>query len=148
MRALARRFRLLGASRVYETEAVGVADAPRFLNAAVLLETSLTPAELKYGELRKVEAHLGRSRGPDRNAPRTIDIDIALYDCLVLEDADAGLRLPDPEILVHAYVACPLADLAPDLEHPVSGEPLANIAQRLAAGTNLQVVELSLPVGL
>lgn len=123
---LAERCRLLAVSPVYETLPVGTIDQPNFLNAAALIETDLSPAALKADVLQVVERSLGRRRTTDRNAPRTIDLDIALYGRRVTEVGDR--RIPDPEILRYAHLARPLADLAPTLTHPETGETLGEIA--------------------
>jgi 2-amino-4-hydroxy-6-hydroxymethyldihydropteridine diphosphokinase len=132
--------RLLAVSRVYETAPVGRTDQPPFLNAAVLLETACLRVELKEQVITGIETELGRRRDPtDKNAPRTIDIDIAIW--CGESRAGCGQRRAgaeplacDPEILRHAHVAVPLAELAPDLVHPDSGEALSVIAARLTAG--------------
>ena len=126
---LAERCRLLAVSPVYETTPVGTTDQPNFLNAAALIESDLSPAALKAEVLQPIEQRLGRRRSADKNAPRTIDLDIALYGQRVTE---VGHRhIPDPEILRYPHLARPLADLAPDFVHPVSGKTLGEIAQRL-----------------
>ena len=122
------RVELVAASRVFETEPVGRRRVPTFLNAAVELKTSLGPRSLKFRVLRWVEAALGRVRTDDRNAPRVIDLDIALFGDRVLSDSEAGIEIPDPEILRYPHVVVPLADLAPDRCHPASGEALREIA--------------------
>lgn len=124
---LTRRLPVLAVSRVYRTAPVG-APGPPFLNAAVLVSTRLPPARLKLEVLRPVEARLGRRRTADRNAPRTIDLDIALYDDLILEDRLVGVTLPDPDLATCAHVALPLADVAPQVRDPVSGRTLGEIA--------------------
>ena len=127
---LAAHGRLLAVSAVYETAPVGNPDDPAFFNAAVALETDLPPAELKQA-LAAVEQQLGRQRSADPNAPRTIDVDISLYDDAVV---DLGKRrIPDPEILLYPHIAVPLADVAPAYRHPETGETLAEIAARVAA---------------
>ncbi len=131
-RKLVERARVLALSRVYETPAVGAPEAPTFWNAAVLIETDLAPLPLKGELLRPLEAELGRERTADRNAPRTLDLDLVLYGDLVLEDPERGLAIPDPDLLRFAHVALPVAELAPDLPHPRTREPLAEIARRLA----------------
>lgn len=136
---LAERLRLRAVSRVYETEPVGAPGAPPFLNAAVLIETNLAPRALKQDVLRPLEARLGRVRTGDPNAPRTVDVDVALYDELILEDPVNRITLPDPEILTRAHVALPLADLAPDWRHPVTGETLAAIAARFAGSPGVRI---------
>jgi 2-amino-4-hydroxy-6-hydroxymethyldihydropteridine diphosphokinase len=120
-------------SSVYETAPVGRADQASFLNAAILLETRLGPVELKGAVIRRLEERLGRVRDPaDRNAPRTIDVDILLWNEMVGEIL--GRVVPDPDILRYAHVAVPLAEIAPDLIHPVMGERLADIARGLWTG--------------
>lgn len=138
---LGARFSLVAVSRVYRAEPVGAPDAPTFLNAAVAIETDLPPAELKFGHLRPLEAELGRVRTSDPNAPRTIDLDIALAGELIVADAASGIEIPDPEILTRAHVALPLADLAPDAVHPVTGTTLGEIARPLRAEAGIQVYE-------
>jgi 2-amino-4-hydroxy-6-hydroxymethyldihydropteridine diphosphokinase len=137
---LAGSLRVVGASRVYESEAKGSAGAPRFLNAAIMVDTDLAPRVLKFEVLRPIERELGRVRTADPNEPRTIDLDLALYGAVVTEDPTGDLILPDPDILRCAHVTLPLADLAPRLRHPVTGEALGSIAQRLAEASDIRVV--------
>ncbi len=148
---LARIGRILAVSPVYLSEdvaaAAGTGSGAPYLNAALLLETSLSAAELKRQALRPLEAELGRVRdaagaadpdspdpaAPDSIAPVPIDLDLALYDDLVLDDPALGLRLPAPAILLHRHAAQPLADILPDWRHPVDGRSLARIAADLIA---------------
>lgn len=128
VRRLAARFRLRAVSPVYATAPVGKTDQPDFYNAAALIETELDAIELKR-VLQSIEQELGRVRTQDKNAPRTIDLDISLFDDQVL---DVGSRhIPDPEILHYAHIARPLADLAPQLRHPETGQTLQDIARGL-----------------
>jgi 2-amino-4-hydroxy-6-hydroxymethyldihydropteridine diphosphokinase len=143
VRRLASRCRLLAVSPVYETAPVGgdwrrsadrahPADQPNFMNAAALIETDLAAAELKAQVLQVIEQELGRVRTADKNAPRTIDLDITLFDDQVL---DVGRRhIPDPDLLKYPHIAVPLADLAPQYRHPETGQTLQEIAERLPAG--------------
>lgn len=140
VRRLAERFPGLVASQIYATAAVGSPEAPPFLNAAVAIETALPLAELKHGVLRPLEAELGRVRGADRNAPRPIDLDVAFCPGLVLRDAEAGLDLPDPDIVHCAHLALPLADLAPTEVHPLDGRPLEAIAAEFSGDAGVRVV--------
>jgi 2-amino-4-hydroxy-6-hydroxymethyldihydropteridine diphosphokinase len=119
---------VVAASRVFATVPVAARPMAQFLNAAVEIETDLSPEVLKLEILRDIESALGRVRSHDRNAPRTIDLDISLFGNLVLRDEDLGLEIPDPEILTRPHVAIPLADLAPERVHPISGRSLAEIA--------------------
>jgi 2-amino-4-hydroxy-6-hydroxymethyldihydropteridine diphosphokinase len=127
---------------VYETAPVGKTDQPNFLNAAVQMETELSAAALKDEVLRAIEQELGRVLTQNKNAPRTIDLDISLFNDEVL---DAGNRhIPDPEIVQRAYLAWPLADLAPDYRHPETGQTLLQIAQALPDTGLLRRVDLTL----
>jgi len=131
LRRLASRCQLLAVSPVYETAPVGKTDQPNFLNAAALIETDLTATELKTQVLQVIEQELGRVRSEDKNAPRTIDLDIALFGQQVL---DVGPRhIPDPDIFKYPHIAVPLADLAPQQRHPETGQTLLEIAQSLPA---------------
>jgi 2-amino-4-hydroxy-6-hydroxymethyldihydropteridine diphosphokinase len=126
------RLSLLGevaaGSCVYESEAVGDAGQANFLNAAVLLKTELPAARLCEA-LRTIESQLDRVRDPHNcNAPRTIDLDLVLFDDDVLNIGHR--RIPDPDILERSFLAVPLAELDPDLIHPETGESLAAIAER------------------
>lgn len=132
VRRLAERCQLLAVSRAYETEPVGAPDGPNFVNGAVLLATDLDAETLKDGVLLEIEAALGRVRTADKNAPRTVDLDISLFNHEVLEVR--GRRIPEPDILRHAHVARPLADLAPHYRHPETGQTLLEIARSLPQG--------------
>lgn len=129
VRRLAMRCHVLDASPVYETEPVGTTDQANFLNAAILIETELTAADLKVEVLHTIEQELERVRAEDKNAARTIDLDISLFNDEVLEVGER--HIPDPEILEYAHIARPLADLAPDYRHPETGQTLLEIAQSL-----------------
>jgi 2-amino-4-hydroxy-6-hydroxymethyldihydropteridine diphosphokinase len=132
-------------SRVYESAPINAAgeitsDQGPFLNAAVLVETDYYSAfSLKYNVLRFIEKCLGRVRTADRFAPRPIDLDIALYGDRVIDDP--RLTVPDPDILRRAHVALPLADLAPEVVHPVTGQTLAAIAAPFRAAAGIAVRE-------
>ncbi len=131
VRRLASCFHMRAVSPVYETAPVGKTDQPNFLNAAALIETDLSAAQVKQ-VLQALEQELGRARSEDKNAPRTIDLDISLFDDQVL---DMGSRhIPDPDLLKYSHIARPLADLAPQRRHPETGQTLQEIAQRLPAG--------------
>ncbi|MCB9176159.1 MAG: 2-amino-4-hydroxy-6-hydroxymethyldihydropteridine diphosphokinase [Caldilineae bacterium] len=140
LRLLAARSRLIAVSRIFETEPALGARGPAFLNAAAMIETELSPAELKFGLLRGIEGELGRIRLPDKNAPRTIDLDVALYGDRVIDLPDRGIRIPDPDLLAWPHVALPAADLAPDWVHPEDGRRLAEIAAGLEGGSGIRTL--------
>jgi 2-amino-4-hydroxy-6-hydroxymethyldihydropteridine diphosphokinase len=107
-------------SKAWASHAFG-SKGPDFLNACVLFLTPLSPTELKKQVIRPIEAKLGRVRSADRFAPRTIDIDLILFD-----DEPFG-----EEFWSNAFVVVPLADLLPDFDHPFNHEKLARVAEHL-----------------
>lgn len=118
---------LLAVSSVWETRPLGLTGQPNFLNAAAIVETSLSAEQLKRQVLASIEQHLGRVRQADKNAPRPIDLDIVLFNREILT---LGQRhIPDPEIIERPFVAIPLAEIAPEYEHPELGQTLSQIAQ-------------------
>lgn len=119
--ALRERFGDIVASAVYRFPAVGF-DGPDFLNAAAAIDSDLDPFALNDWLHALEDAH-GRDRSGPRFGNRPLDIDIVLYDDLVL-DGPGHLQLPRDD-LKHAFVLMPLAEIAPDLVEPRSGRRLA-----------------------
>lgn len=107
-------------STVWETAPVGTS-GPSFLNAAVLLRVFVPPMILKSLVLRRIEIEMGRIRTLNKNAPRSIDLDILIADGQIVE----------PAIWSRAHLAVPLAEILPDLADPDSGRNLAQVAQEL-----------------
>ena len=103
-------------SSIYETEPVGFAAQRWFLNLVVEAETDLFPMQLLARTL-KIERLLGRVR-TIKNGPRTIDIDILFYGKIVIRSA--ALEVPHPRLAERRFVLAPLAELAPDLRHPLT----------------------------
>jgi 2-amino-4-hydroxy-6-hydroxymethyldihydropteridine diphosphokinase len=119
------------ASAAYITPPQGYTEQDDFWNAAVLVFTALSPITLKKDVLDDIERKLGRVRDPNnKNAPRTIDLDISLWNHDVLEYGEKPWRIPDPDILRFPHVVVPLADLSPDYIHPTEHVALAQIAAR------------------
>lgn len=108
------------ASSVWETKAVG-SDGPNFLNACVLFLSHLQHNQLKDQVIRPIEAQLGRIRYADKNAPRTIDIDLLLFNQTPL----------NIEFWDFAFVAVPLAELIPDFIHPNHKEKMSRFSEQL-----------------
>ena len=117
---LARRpgVEVLEVSTLRETDPVGYADQPRFLNGAAAVETELDPRALLH-ELLAVERELGRTRAGPRFGPRTIDLDLLVYGDR--EVSEPGLTVPHPRLAERAFALEPLAELDPDLEIPGRG---------------------------
>lgn len=102
-------------SRFYQTLPMGFTEQPNFINAVACLETTLSPQTLLL-ELQKIENRQGRIRYGEKNGPRTLDLDILLYDTEIIEEAD--LRIPHPRLEERAFVLIPLLEIAPELILP------------------------------
>ena len=123
---LAAQTRLLAVSSVWETAPLGITDQPNFLNMAALVEIELSAEQLKRDVLRRIETALHRNRTGHRYGPRTIDIDLMLFNRDIF-DLD-GHHIPNSEVLERAFVAIPLAEISPEYRHPETGQTLAAIA--------------------
>lgn len=114
-------------STAWESPSVGE-PGPDFLNAVVRINSALQPNDLKDRVIHPIEAQLGRVRTEDKNAPRPIDIDILVVDQQTYTD----------EVWIYPHLALPLAELIPDLTHPVTGETIASVADRLVRSTPIR----------
>jgi len=125
---------LLKRSSLYKTPPVGYDNQPDFINAAALLETTLEPSVL-LAQLLAIETAQGRKR-PFPNAPRVLDLDLLLYDDLVMNTPT--LTLPHPRLHERGFVLFPLAEIAPDM---MIAEK-ASVADLLAACTDKDIEKL------
>ncbi|HET7160773.1 MAG TPA: 2-amino-4-hydroxy-6-hydroxymethyldihydropteridine diphosphokinase [Burkholderiales bacterium] len=122
--------RLARVSSLYRSGPVGYLDQPDFINAVAEIETALRPHAL-LDELFKIERGAGRVRDFP-NAPRTLDLDLLLYEDFVCEEP--ALTLPHPRMHERAFVLAPLAEIAPQLEIPGRG-PVATLLARVDIGS-------------
>ncbi len=129
---LSLRTRIIGVSTVYLTEPEGRRKEALFYNCVVEVDTVIPPEELKYMVLRGIEDDLGRRRVEDKFAERTIDLDLILYEDLIL-DTDR-LKIPDPQILIRPFLVMPLKELRPGLRLPGSGLKIDDVAGKLKPG--------------
>ncbi len=118
--------RVQAISTVWESHAVGT-DASNFLNACLLFITSIAPENLKEQVIHRIEAKLGRVRNENKNAPRTIDIDIVMAD-------GTPVNL---EFWNYVFVVVPMADLAPEFLHPTTHEKLIDASDLLRSQTRI-----------
>ncbi len=116
------------ASRIHETDAVGPGEQGPYLNAAARLRTTLAPRELLEA-LNEIERAEGRERGPERNAARTLDLDLLAYASAVIDEP--GLTVPHPRIAERPFVLEPLCDLDPDLALPGAAAKVAELAAKV-----------------
>ncbi len=120
---LEEKFGKISLSPVYSSTAVGF-EGDDFINLVARVDTDMQPTELRR-YLRKLEDRYGRERDVPKFSDRSLDIDILVYDDLVL--FSPILEIPRPEILRFSHVLKPLADLEPDLVHPVELRSMAEI---------------------
>jgi 2-amino-4-hydroxy-6-hydroxymethyldihydropteridine diphosphokinase len=124
--------RVSAVSSFHDTAPVGYTEQPRFLNAAALVETELPPLELMRG-LLEIERQMGRDRATaPPKGPRVIDLDLLLYGEEVLQTAE--LVLPHPAMHEREFVLAPLAEIAPEMRHPV----LRRSVKELLAGLSVE----------
>ncbi len=123
--------RVAARSRLYSTAPVGFADQPRFLNAAVKLETALEPGAL-LDALMGIEAGFGRDRsGGLKNGPRTLDLDILLIEGEAVDEP--GLVVPHPRLAERAFALAPLCEIGAGARDPASGATMTEWLERLFA---------------
>jgi len=136
---LRKTFGYVGLSPVYRTPAVGF-EGNSFINLVAVVETTMQPVELKR-YLNDLEDRHGRRRNVAKFSDRTLDIDILLYDDLYL--MSPVLEIPRREIMTFSHVLKPLADLAPDLAHPVARKAMADIGRDFSGDRDgLELIEL------
>ncbi len=136
LKLLGERAVLVAVSAFYLTEPLatpgGQGAGGSYYNGVVEIITPLSPLEIKSGLLSGIEDSLGRVRSADSFAPRVIDLDLILYGDTVVDSGE--LKLPSPEILERAFVAVPLAELAPELTLPGTSVSLAEAAASFDSG--------------
>jgi 2-amino-4-hydroxy-6-hydroxymethyldihydropteridine diphosphokinase len=133
--ALSPQMTVKAKSHIYETPPWGHEDQPRFLNQAVKAQTYLAPEPL-LKHIKRLETALGR-KVSFPNGPRMIDIDILLYDDLVLNTP--SLFIPHPRMHERAFVLLPMMDIAPDLIHPVTQKSVRELIASCNLGGITQV---------
>ena len=130
---LSRLIPIKAVSGVWQTPSLGY-PGPDFLNAAVLISTFLSAEDLRNNILRPIEDLLGRMRTKDRNAPRTIDLDILIFDDQII----------DQEIWNYAHMGVAVAEILPTYKDPQSGDNATYIAERLRKSSKIKKYPLEL----
>ncbi|WP_242928575.1 2-amino-4-hydroxy-6-hydroxymethyldihydropteridine diphosphokinase [Pontibacter vulgaris] len=122
-------------SGLYETAAWGKTDQPAFLNQVLEVKTELTPEQVLQ-RINAIEHELGRIRQEHWGA-RVIDIDILFYDSLVLQTQ--RLTIPHPQLHLRRFTLMPIAELAPELVHPVLGQSISQLLKSCADKLEVQI---------
>jgi 2-amino-4-hydroxy-6-hydroxymethyldihydropteridine diphosphokinase len=131
LNSLRQQLNILCISSTWHSPALGTL-GPDFLNAVIKIETEQTIEELKNNFLRPIEATLGRARGSDKNAPRTIDLDILIF----------GGEIIDPHIWEFAHLAVPLAECNAELADPSRNQTISQVSAELQNVTNIRKASL------
>lgn len=118
---------IIRASSMYDTEPWGVKEQPRFINMVVEAKTSLDPRRL-LDALKDIEKRMGRVWS-EKYGPRLIDLDIILFDDLVLNEPD--LKIPHPHMHERDFVMRPLREIAPEVVHPVLGKRITELFSQI-----------------
>ena len=129
--------KVTGLSRFYETSPVGVTDQPSFYNAVLRLSTQLSPHDL-LGRMQHIENFIFKRKKLVHWGPRTIDLDLLLYNDLVMQTEN--LIIPHPRMAERRFVLQPLKDIAPGLLHPVSGLTVSALLSMLQSEEILNII--------
>jgi 2-amino-4-hydroxy-6-hydroxymethyldihydropteridine diphosphokinase len=129
--------RVVAVSSLYETEPVEFTQQPWFLNCALALETSKTPQQLMAAIL-SIEEEMGRRR-VQKKGPRSIDIDILLFNDIVTDSAE--LTIPHPAMDQRRFVLEPLAEIAPETLHPVLKQTIRELRDALPPGQAVRTLK-------
>ena len=128
VKLLAEAVQIISISHAWRTPAVGSL-GPDFLNAAVQIQTGLSPSDMKNKVIQGIESKLGRVRTKNKYSARTIDIDILIVDRDIVEN----------EIWSRVHLATPLSEIAGDITHPETGATLTEIAQQLSRSNSIHL---------
>ena len=126
--------KVVAVSSLYETEPVDLAAQPWFLNCAVKLDTEKMPKQL-LGNILELEQEMGRRRNLQKG-PRTIDVDILLFGTSIVETL--GLTIPHPALHQRRFVLEPLAEIAPEVRHPVFKRTMRELRDALPPGQTVK----------
>jgi 2-amino-4-hydroxy-6-hydroxymethyldihydropteridine diphosphokinase len=129
--------RVAAVSSFYETEPVEFTQQPWFLNCALALETGKTPQQLMT-EILRIEEEMGRRR-LEKKGPRLIDIDILLFDQVVIDSTN--LTIPHPAMHLRRFVLEPLVEIAPQVLHPVLKKTIRELRDALPPGQAVRKLE-------
>ncbi len=130
LQLIEKHVKITGISSFYRTTPLSGKNQDDYLNGVWKISTTLHPQKLKFSVLRKIEKKLKRRREPDKNAPRTIDLDLLLFGDLVINEE--CLIIPDPDIYKRSFIAFPLFELNHDLIIPDKKMPITIVLRTLS----------------
>ena len=128
---------ILRVSSVYDTEPWGRTDQPPFLNAVCSLLTEIDDPLRFLDILKEIEEHTGRREDVGRWGPRILDLDILMWG--QADYRHERLTIPHPEMTERRFVLAPLAELVPDLYHPIAGYTIGELLTRCQDGTEVHL---------
>lgn len=128
---------IMAVSSVYESDAWGMQDAPRFLNQVVCIESELSNEEL-LTEIAELEEFYGRERSDEEYLSREMDVDVLMIDQEVIDEDK--LKVPHPRMEMRRFVLEPLQEIAPDLIHPVFQKTVSALLSECTDNTKLSKV--------
>lgn len=123
------QFTIVGISTFYQTEPIERPEQENYYNGVIEISADFSPVRL-HEILTDIEIDLGRIRTPDKFAPRTIDLDILIYGNIVIENG--RILIPDPDVLTRSFISHPIAELAPEFQHPITGKKFSEIANGMS----------------
>lgn len=127
---------VIAVSSFYETEPVEFTEQPWFVNCAASVSTNKTPQELMTS-LLEIERELGRKR-TQKKGPRSIDIDLLLFDDMIINSQE--IMIPHPAMQQRRFVLEPLAEIAPNVEHPILKKTIRELLKALPAGQTVRAM--------
>ena len=126
-------------SAIYKSAPVPISDQPWYHNAVIAVETGLKPFTL-LAVLQEIEINFGRERAADeRNAARTLDLDIVAYHDFIIDEA--GLEIPHPRMSDRGFVLFPLSDVSPEWKHPITGAFISKMIEALPKVQDIHKIE-------
>lgn len=125
-------------SRWYRSPPLPPSAQPHYINGVIAVRSGRSPEEL-LSRLHRVEGAFGRVRG-ERNAARSLDLDLLAYSDTVIAGGAGGLEVPHPRLSERAFVLLPWAELSPAWRHPLSGLTVAEMIARLPPGQEIEVL--------
>jgi 2-amino-4-hydroxy-6-hydroxymethyldihydropteridine diphosphokinase len=134
---------VLSQSKIYETEAWGISNQPLFFNQCILTVTGLSQTQL-MNSIKEIETSLNRIRTGNQYESRTIDIDVLLFDSLII--TTETLTIPHPRMHLRRFVLTPLCEIASEIIHPILGLSIEQLLHQCNDNLNVKICDIKKPV--